>query len=82
MRRAIQATYKSGSNALAEARETRTAAKFHQFRIEAKTLWYQLRILRPINPVVLNSLADDQVVNVVETQDHARVIKTFDLLLE
>jgi CHAD domain-containing protein len=59
MRRAIQATYKSGCSALAEARKTPTAANFHQFRIEAKTLWYQLRILRPINPVVLNSLADD-----------------------
>jgi len=59
LRRAIQATYKSGCSALAAARETPTAAKFHQFRIEAKTLWYQLRILRPINPVVLNTLAGD-----------------------
>ena len=25
----------------------------------AKTLWYQVRILRPVNPVVLKNLSDD-----------------------
>jgi hypothetical protein len=29
------------------------------FRTEAKTLWYQVRILRPINPVVLKNLSED-----------------------
>src|SRR5204863_3052 len=36
-----------------------SAENFHGFRTRAKTLWYQLRILRPVNPVVLKSLADD-----------------------
>ena len=59
LRRTVQATYKCGCRALAAARATPTAQKFHQFRIEAKTLWYQLRILRPINPVVLKTLTDE-----------------------
>ena len=59
LRRAVQAAYKCGRDALAEARATPTAEKFHQFRIEAKTLWYQLRILRPANPVVLKTLSDE-----------------------
>jgi CHAD domain-containing protein len=36
-----------------------SAENFHAFRTRAKTLWYQLRILRPVNPVVLKSLGDD-----------------------
>jgi CHAD domain-containing protein len=58
-RRGVQATYKRGRKALAEAKRTRTAECFHIFRKEAKQLWYQLRILRPTNPVVLKNLTDD-----------------------
>ncbi len=57
--RGVQATYKSGRKALAAAKRTPTAECFHVFRKEAKQLWYQLRLLRPINPVVLKSLTDD-----------------------
>src|SRR5205085_7997281 len=32
---------------------------FHEFRSEAKRLLYQLRILRPINPLVIGALIDD-----------------------
>ena len=32
---------------------------FHEFRSEAKRLLYQLRILRPINPLVIDALIDD-----------------------
>jgi CHAD domain-containing protein len=57
--RAVQASYKRGRQALAEATANPSAENFHAFRTRAKTLWYQLRILRPVNPVVLKSLADD-----------------------
>jgi len=57
--RAVQATYKQARNALATAAANPTAESFHAFRTQAKRLWYQLRILRPINPVVLKALSDD-----------------------
>ena len=55
----VQASYKQARQALAEATANPSAENFHGFRTRAKTLWYQLRILRPVNPVVLKSLADD-----------------------
>jgi CHAD domain-containing protein len=57
--RVVQASYKRARRALAEATASPSAENFHAFRTRAKTLWYQLRILRPVNPVVLKSLADD-----------------------
>ena len=59
LRRSIQATYKRGRNALAAAKRAGSAESFHNFRKEAKQLWYQLRILRPVNPVVLKTLTDE-----------------------
>jgi CHAD domain-containing protein len=59
LRRAVQATYKRGRAALAQARTSPSAENFHAFRAEAKTLGYQLRILRPVNAVVLKNLSDD-----------------------
>ena len=38
---------------------TPTAENFHRFRTKSKRLWYELRILRPVNPVVLKNLSDD-----------------------
>jgi CHAD domain-containing protein len=57
--RAVQASYKRARQALAETTANPSAENFHAFRTRAKTLWYQLRILRPVNPVVLKTLADD-----------------------
>jgi CHAD domain-containing protein len=57
--RAVQASYKRARKGLAEATANPSAENFHAFRTKAKTLWYQLRILRPVNPVVLKALADD-----------------------
>ena len=57
--RAVQASYKRARKALSEAIANPSAENFHAFRTKAKTLWYQLRILRPVNPVVLKALADD-----------------------
>ena len=56
---AVQASYKRARKALAKATANPTAENFHAFRTKAKTLWYQLRILRPVNPVVLKALGDD-----------------------
>jgi CHAD domain-containing protein len=56
---AVQASYKQARKALAKATANPTTENFHAFRSRAKTLWYQLRILRPINPVVLKTLSDD-----------------------
>jgi len=56
---AVQASYRRGRRALATATSDPTTENFHQFRTRAKTLWYQLRILRPVNPVVLKTLSDD-----------------------
>ena len=55
----VQRTYKRGRNALADAKRNPTAECFHVFRTEAKQLWYQLRILRPVNPMVLKELTDE-----------------------
>src|SRR6266567_4585045 len=59
LRGAVQASYKQARNALAKTTANPTTENFHAFRTKAKTLWYQLRILRPINPVVLKTLSDD-----------------------
>ncbi len=56
---AVQATYKSGRDALAKAKANPSAETFHEFRGEAKVLSHQLRILRPVNPVVLKTLSSD-----------------------
>lgn len=59
LRRAVQRSYKEARRSLKSAQETPTAENFHKFRTRAKRLWYELRILRPINSVVVKNLADD-----------------------
>ena len=59
LRRAVQDSYKQARNALAKGTAKPTVENFHVFRTKAKRLWYQLRILRPVNPVVLKALSDD-----------------------
>ena len=59
MRRAVQRSYKGARKALACAQASPTAENFHYFRTRAKRLWYELRILRPVNPVVLKNLTED-----------------------
>ena len=59
LRRAVQRSYKDARRALKAAAETRRPDDFHRFRTKAKRLGYELRIIRPINPVVLRNLSDD-----------------------
>ena len=58
LRRAVQRSYKEARRSLAIAQATPTPENFHRFRMRAKRLWYELRILRPIKPVVLRNLND------------------------
>ena len=57
--RAVQARYRRARKALGRATADPTAENFHAFRTETKTLLYQVRILRPINPVVLKNLSEE-----------------------
>jgi CHAD domain-containing protein len=59
LRCAVQRSYKDGRDALAEAKTKKTTECFHEFRSAAKQVGYQLRILRPVNPVVLESLGTE-----------------------
>jgi CHAD domain-containing protein len=59
LRRAVQRSYKSARKALKCAEASPTAENFHRFRTCAKRLWYEVRILRPVHPVVLKNLSDD-----------------------
>src|SRR2546421_338630 len=57
--KAVKGTYKCARCRLSEARKVPSAKAFHEFRSEAKVLNYQLRIIRPITPVVLKNLGDE-----------------------
>jgi CHAD domain-containing protein len=59
LRCAVQASYKDARDALAEAKTDPSTENFHEFRSKVKVLLYQLRIVRPINAVVLKSLGDE-----------------------
>jgi len=56
---ALQRTYRIARQALADAKTSASAEDFHAFRSKAKQLWYQLRIIRPANIVVLKNLAGE-----------------------
>jgi CHAD domain-containing protein len=59
LRCAVQSSYKSARSTLAHARNHPSVENFHEVRKQAKTLWYQLRIVRPVNPVVLKTVTDE-----------------------
>src|SRR5437588_5694982 len=52
-------TYRRGQNRLAKALKKRDPESFHVWRMNVKELWYQLRILRPLNRLVLEEIASD-----------------------
>ena len=56
---AIQQSYKAARRALAVARASGRVEDFHLLRSKAKQLWYQLRVIRPANAVVLKNLTDE-----------------------
>jgi len=59
LRRAIEHACKSGRSALAAVKAKPSARKFHELRKQVKLLGYQLRILRPLNHVVIGSVSEE-----------------------
>jgi CHAD domain-containing protein len=53
---AVQTSYRRARNALAEAQANPSAERFHEFRAKAKRLCFHLRVLQPVNAVVLKNL--------------------------
>jgi CHAD domain-containing protein len=56
---AVAKSYRRGRNALDRALKKSSAEYMHAWRKEVKQLWYQLRLLQPLNPVVLEKIATD-----------------------
>jgi CHAD domain-containing protein len=55
----IGRTYKRGQRGLAKTIKKPQPENFHAWRKRVKDLWYQLRILQPLNRVVLEKIAAD-----------------------
>ncbi len=56
---AIAKSYRRGRDALAQVLKKPSPETFHEWRKEVKQLWYQLRLLQPLNRVVLEKIASD-----------------------
>ncbi len=54
---AVEKIYKRGQRGLAKTIDDPDPEKFHAWRKRVKDLWYQLRILQPLNRVVLTEMA-------------------------
>ena len=52
-------SYRDGRDALAKARKKPRAKCMHAWRKEVKQLWYQLRLLEPVNRMVVEEIAAD-----------------------
>jgi CHAD domain-containing protein len=55
----VAKSYRRGQNRLAKALKKRDPESFHAWRMSVKVLWYQLRILRPLNRLVLEEIASE-----------------------
>src|SRR6184192_2949257 len=56
---AVGKTYKRGQRGLAKTIKKPVPENFHAWRKRVKDIWYQLRILQPLNGVVLEEIAAD-----------------------
>jgi CHAD domain-containing protein len=56
---AVAKTYKSGQRRLAKTIKNPEPECFHRWRQRTKDLWYQLRILQPLNRLVLEEIANN-----------------------
>ncbi|HET9419150.1 MAG TPA: CHAD domain-containing protein [Chthoniobacterales bacterium] len=56
---AVAASYRRGRNQLADTLKKPVPKNFHKWRREVKDLWYQLRLLSPLNRTVLEEIARD-----------------------
>jgi CHAD domain-containing protein len=57
--RAVEKIYKRGQRGLAKTIKKPVPENFHAWRKRVKDIWYQLRILQPLNRVVLEEMAHD-----------------------
>jgi CHAD domain-containing protein len=57
--RAVEKIYKRGQRGLAKTIKKPVPENFHAWRKRVKDIWYQLRILQPLNRVVLDEMAHD-----------------------
>ncbi|HMG34957.1 MAG TPA: CHAD domain-containing protein [Blastocatellia bacterium] len=55
----VKRTYKKGRDAYAVAQAERTSESFHEWRKQVKYLWYQLSVLNPMWPKVLDTFSDE-----------------------
>jgi CHAD domain. len=55
----VAKSYRRGQSRLAKALKKRDPESFHVWRMSVKELWYQLRILRPLNRLVLEEIASE-----------------------
>jgi CHAD domain-containing protein len=55
----VKRVYKQGRQSFARAFEQPSVENFHEWRKHVKCLWYQIRILKPIWPTMLDRLADE-----------------------
>src|SRR6266576_5984314 len=56
---AVAKIYKRGQRSLAKTIKKPNPENFHAWRKRVKDLWYQLRILQPLNRVILEKIAHD-----------------------
>jgi CHAD domain-containing protein len=56
---AVAKIYKRGQRGLAKTIANPVPENFHEWRKRVKDIWYQLRILQPLNRVVLTEMAHD-----------------------
>jgi CHAD domain-containing protein len=56
---AVAKSYRRGRDAFAKVLKRADPENLHDWRKEVKELWYQLRLLRPLNRVVLEEIAGD-----------------------
>jgi CHAD domain-containing protein len=56
---AVKKIYKRGQRGLAKTIKKPVPENFHAWRKRVKDIWYQLRILQPLNRVVLEEMAHD-----------------------
>ena len=55
----VKRIYKQGRQSFANAIEQPSVENFHEWRKDVKYLWYQIRLLKPIWPMMLERLSDE-----------------------
>jgi CHAD domain-containing protein len=70
----IAASYRRSRKAMKRSRATRQSATLHRWRKELKTLWYQLRLARPLTSGLAPLIADLKRLGTALGDDHNLVV--------